>query len=76
MAITNIGASLPKVIPMRIIAYAVQEGIRKMAETVTLKTIMAFFGMSPAQMTKEWKALTDKDKADIKSGLENGSLTY
>lgn len=47
-----------------------------MAETVTLKTIMAFFGMSPAQMTKEWKALTDKDKADIKSGLENGSLTY
>lgn len=47
-----------------------------MAETVTLKTIMAFFGMTPSEMTKEWKRLTDKDKTDIKSGLENGSLTY
>lgn len=44
--------------------------------TVTLKDIMAFFGMAPKEMTKEWKALSDQDKEDIKSGLENGSLTY
>lgn len=47
-----------------------------MATEVTLKTIMAFFGMSPKEMTHEWKALTDKDKADIKNGLADGSLTY
>lgn len=47
-----------------------------MAETVTLKTIMAFFGMTPSEMSKEWKRLTDTDKAELKSGLENGSLTY
>lgn len=47
-----------------------------MVNTISLKDIMAFFGMSPREMTKEWKALSDKDKEQIKSGLENGSLTY
>lgn len=47
-----------------------------MQEEITLKDIMAFFGMTSQQMTREWKQLTDADKADIKAGLSNGSLTY
>ena len=48
---------------------------------VTLKDIMAYFGtdtrpMGPKEMTREWKSLTDKDKAQIKNGLADGSLTY
>lgn len=43
---------------------------------ITLKDIMAFFGMSPAEMSKEWKGLTADDKAQIKNGLADGSLTY
>lgn len=42
----------------------------------TLKEIMAFFGMAPSEMTKEWKSLTDKDKEQIKNGIGDGSLTY
>lgn len=29
-----------------------------------------------AQFRKEWADLTDGDKAQIKAGLEDGSLTY
>lgn len=47
-----------------------------MADEVTLKTIMAYFGMSPKEMSREWKEMSLKDKADIKNGLQNGSLTY
>jgi hypothetical protein len=43
---------------------------------VTLKDIMAFFGMSPKEMSREWKEMTDLDKADIKEGLGNGTLWY
>jgi len=42
----------------------------------TLKEIMAFFGMTGPEMTREWKALSDTDKKQIKAGLGNGSLTY
>lgn len=52
-----------------------------MTKDVTLKDIMAFFAtdtrpMGPKEMTKEWKDLSLKDKADIKNGLTNGTLTY
>lgn len=47
-----------------------------MAEGITLKGIMEFFGMTSPQMTREWKQLSDQDKADIKAGLSNGTLTY
>ena len=43
---------------------------------ITLKDIMAYFGMSPSEMTREWKQLTDQDKAQIKAGLSDGSFTY
>ena len=56
---------------------------------MTLKEIMAFFGMDAKQMTKEWKTLpanataaqkrtmlTDEDKKQIKKGIEDGTLTY
>jgi hypothetical protein len=32
--------------------------------------------MTAREMVKEWKALSDKDKAQIKAGLSDGSLTY
>lgn len=43
---------------------------------VTLKDIMAFFGMTTPQFSKEWKLLSTEDKTQIKEGLMNGSLTY
>jgi hypothetical protein len=46
----------------------------------TMKTVKDYFGMKPGQtlkdFTAEWSALTDADKAQIKEGLGNGSLTY
>lgn len=47
-----------------------------MPESITLKDMMAFFGMSAAEFTREWKEMTPADKADIKNGLSNGTLTY
>lgn len=29
-----------------------------------------------AQFRTEWGELTDKDKADLKAGVENGTLNY
>jgi hypothetical protein len=43
---------------------------------VTLKDIMKYFGMSSQEMTREWKALNEEDKAQIKNGLSDGSMTY
>lgn len=43
---------------------------------VTLKDIMAFFEMSSKEFATEWRKMTVQDKADIKAGLGNGSLTY
>ena len=45
----------------------------------TLKQIAEFFrkdGETLSQFAEEWKSLSDKDKADLKSGLGDGSLTY
>ena len=45
----------------------------------TLKEIADFFRLPGESLTKfgtEWKALTDEDKADLKQGIGNGTLTY
>ena len=46
-----------------------------MPET-TLTQIREFFEIPIAQFAKEWRALTDKDRADIKQGFNDGSMTY
>lgn len=45
-----------------------------MAES--LKAIMAFFGMTASEMVKEWKRLSEADKEQIKSGIQDGTLSY
>lgn len=42
----------------------------------TLKDVMAFFDMTAEEVRREWKLLTDADKADIKRGIGDGTLTY
>jgi hypothetical protein len=57
--------------------------------TTPVKLIKEFFGMTLLEMKREWigkdgnwvetdprKILTDKDRADLAAGLEDGSLTY
>lgn len=41
-----------------------------------IKEVMEFFAMSSAQFSKEWKTLSIDDKAQLKAGIGNGSLTY
>ncbi|SHT54567.1 Uncharacterised protein [Mycobacteroides abscessus subsp. abscessus] len=42
-----------------------------------MKKIMEFFGFTSASaFMKEWKELTETDQAQLKSGIESGSLTY
>jgi hypothetical protein len=48
---------------------------------ITLKDVMAYFDtptrpMTAKEMTKEWKHLSPTDKAQIKQGIEDGTLTY
>ena len=38
--------------------------------------VMKFFGIPIAQFRKEWAELTDKDKEQIKQGIEDGTLSY
>lgn len=47
-----------------------------MAQDATLKDIRDYFGLTVSEMTQAWKAMTDKDKTDLKSGIGNGSLDY
>jgi hypothetical protein len=42
----------------------------------TVKEIQAFFNVSAGTLIKEWKQLSDTDKAQIKAGIGNGSYTY
>lgn len=45
----------------------------------TLKDVMAFLrkdNETITQFSAEWKTLTDKDKADLKNGIGDGTLTY
>ena len=42
-----------------------------------VKAVMAFFGYpSASAFMKDWKALSETDKEQIREGLDNGSLTY
>lgn len=52
---------------------------------ISIKEIMAFFneGLAvddprnkPTRFASEWKALSDQDKAELKAGLSDGSLSY
>ena len=47
-----------------------------MATEATVKEIMAFFGMTPKDMIREWKPLSDKDKDELRKGISDGTLTY
>lgn len=42
----------------------------------TMKQIKDYFGLSSKEMADAWRMMTDKDKADLKNGLGDGSLTY
>ena len=42
----------------------------------TLKEVRDFLEAPSKGFATEWKALTDEDRAQIRSGIGNGSLTY
>ncbi len=44
----------------------------------TLKDVREFFGMTVGQFRDEWtkQGLTDKDKAEIRQGIGDGTMTY
>ena len=55
-----------------------REKEQEMAEA-TLKQVAEFFrkdGESLTDFSKQWSALSESDKAQIKAGLGDGSLTY
>lgn len=41
-----------------------------------LKEIRDTLGMTAKDMIREWKDLPEKDKNDIRKGVEDGTLTY
>lgn len=43
---------------------------------VTVKDIMAYFGMAAVTFAREWKKLNAEEKLQLKAGLNNGSLDY
>lgn len=43
---------------------------------VQLKDVMSFFGMTPKEMSSEWRKMTAEDKAQIIAGLSDGTYTY
>lgn len=45
-------------------------------ELTFLQRAMAYFGMDSGEFAREWKRLSDKDKADLRMGIESGSLSY
>ncbi len=48
-----------------------------MATKPTLTQIRDYFEFtSTAAFSAEWKRLTTDDKVDLKSGFENGSMSY
>jgi hypothetical protein len=48
----------------------------QMSDRNILAEIKDFFGMSASEFMAEWKELSPEDKADLKTGFENGSMTY
>jgi hypothetical protein len=51
-------------------------GKERIMPDATLQQIMEFFGMPPRVFRTEWADLTDTDKAQLREGIGNGSLTY
>ncbi len=49
-----------------------------MSEQATLKDVREFFGMTVGQFRDEWtkQGLTETDKAQIRQGLADGTMTY
>jgi len=48
-----------------------------MANDDTLKKVREFFGYEKlADFARDWRQLTEQDKADIKKGITDGTLTY
>jgi hypothetical protein len=44
---------------------------------ITLKDVKEYFGYSTlSEFSQDWKKLSEDERQQIKSGLENGSLTY
>ena len=41
-----------------------------------VKELKEFFEMDAATFMREWKNLTDEDKAQLKAGVGNGTFTY
>lgn len=42
-----------------------------------VKAVMDYFGYeSAAAFNRDWRELTDEDKAQLKEGIANGTLTY
>lgn len=41
-----------------------------------MKEVMAYFEMKISDFRKEWAAMSETDKAQIKEGIANGTLTY
>lgn len=42
----------------------------------TLKDVRDYFGLDGKQMVAEWRKLSEKDKADLRQGIGDGTLTY
>ena len=42
----------------------------------SIKEVREFFDIPVSQFAKEWRMLSDKDKADLKKGIGDGTLTY
>lgn len=43
----------------------------------TLKDIYTYFGYpNLGAFSADWKALSEKDRMDIKTGISNGTFTY
>jgi hypothetical protein len=45
-----------------------------MPEAGTVKDVMTFFEMSASEFMREWKRLTDADKAQFKNGVGKGTF--
>jgi hypothetical protein len=41
-----------------------------------LTQVKEFFEFKASDFMREWKELSDKDRADIKGAFENGTMTY
>ena len=50
---------------------------RKETEMTNLTAIKEFFGFATlGDFRNEWTQLSDKDKNELREGIENGTLTY